>query len=284
MVFIRCSGHRAVGEDPLRALRVELKCVAAGEDLGRERFDARLAGLRADHVDELVLAREQHARPRARDSARAPESRARPTRAAPCARARPRRHVGRRRTSISPTARASRGSRGRGVAGRLPPSRSARRPPCSPLSAPSLLADSARCYGTPAGKVNLPSRIARLPRRVRRGGVQAARARPLPLRPRAARGVPSPPDRDGPTPVEALPLAGAPGRRAVREARRRSRAALRRQQAAQARVVLLGAALARGSRRLVTIGGIGTHHGLATAILRARRRPRRRCSCWCRSR
>jgi D-cysteine desulfhydrase len=30
---------------------------------------------------------------------------------------------------------------------------------------------------------------------------------------------------------------------------------------------VLGAALARGTRRLVTTGGIGTHHGLATAIL-----------------
>jgi D-cysteine desulfhydrase len=30
---------------------------------------------------------------------------------------------------------------------------------------------------------------------------------------------------------------------------------------------LIGAALARGSRRLVTVGGLGTNHGLATAIL-----------------
>jgi D-cysteine desulfhydrase len=31
--------------------------------------------------------------------------------------------------------------------------------------------------------------------------------------------------------------------------------------------LLIGAALARGSRRLVTTGGLGTHHGLATTIL-----------------
>jgi D-cysteine desulfhydrase len=70
----------------------------------------------------------------------------------------------------------------------------------------------------------------------------------------------------GPTPVAALPLAGLPeGALFVKRDERSSP----RYGGNKPRKLewILGAALARGSRRLVTTGGLGTHHGLATCIL-----------------
>ena len=55
------QGHRAVGEDARGALRVELERVARGEDLGDERFLARLARLGDDDVEEVLLVLDQHA-------------------------------------------------------------------------------------------------------------------------------------------------------------------------------------------------------------------------------
>jgi len=70
----------------------------------------------------------------------------------------------------------------------------------------------------------------------------------------------------GPTPVEALPLAGLPeGTLFVKHDEQTS--ALYGGNKPRKLEFILGAALARGSRRLVTTGGLGTHHGLATTIL-----------------
>ena len=54
-------GHAAVGQDALRALRVEGQRVAGREHLDGERLALGLARLAADHRDELVLPLEQHA-------------------------------------------------------------------------------------------------------------------------------------------------------------------------------------------------------------------------------
>jgi len=70
----------------------------------------------------------------------------------------------------------------------------------------------------------------------------------------------------GPTPVEALPLPGLPeGALFVKRDERSS--PLYGGNKPRKLEWILGAALARGSRRLVTSGGLGTHHGLATTIL-----------------
>ena len=70
----------------------------------------------------------------------------------------------------------------------------------------------------------------------------------------------------GPTPVEPLPLAGAP--EGVLFVKRDERCSpLYGGNKPRKLEFILGAALARGSRRLVTTGGLGTHHGLATTIL-----------------
>jgi D-cysteine desulfhydrase len=69
-----------------------------------------------------------------------------------------------------------------------------------------------------------------------------------------------------PTPVAALPLAGLPeGALFVK----RDELSSPRYGGNKPRKLewILGAALARGSQRIVTTGGLGTHHGLATTIL-----------------
>jgi D-cysteine desulfhydrase len=67
------------------------------------------------------------------------------------------------------------------------------------------------------------------------------------------------------TPVDRLELAGLPGTLWVkRDDRSCARYGGNKPRKLE---FLLGAALARGSRRLVTVGGLGTNHGLATAIL-----------------
>ena len=69
-----------------------------------------------------------------------------------------------------------------------------------------------------------------------------------------------------PTPVAALPLAGLPeGLLFVKRDEHSS--PLYGGNKPRKLEWILGAALARGSRRLVTTGGLGTHHGLATCIL-----------------
>jgi D-cysteine desulfhydrase len=83
----------------------------------------------------------------------------------------------------------------------------------------------------------------------------------------ALRGVlPHHPLVTGPTPVDALALAGVPdGVLFVKHDERCSP----RYGGNKPRKLewILGAALARGTRRLITTGGLGTHHGLATTIL-----------------
>jgi len=70
----------------------------------------------------------------------------------------------------------------------------------------------------------------------------------------------------GPTPVESFPLEGLPeGRLLIKRDDRVC--ALYGGNKPRKLEFLIGAALARGCRRLVTSGGIGTNHGLATAIL-----------------
>ena len=70
----------------------------------------------------------------------------------------------------------------------------------------------------------------------------------------------------GPTPVAALPLAGLP--EGVLFVKRDERCSPRYGGNKPRKLEwILGAALARGSRHLVTTGGLGTHHGLATCIL-----------------
>jgi D-cysteine desulfhydrase len=68
------------------------------------------------------------------------------------------------------------------------------------------------------------------------------------------------------TPIDPLPLAGLPD--GVLFVKRDERSSpLYGGNKPRKLEWILGAALARGSRRLVTTGGLGTHHGLATSIL-----------------
>ena len=260
-------GHRAIGEDPPRALRVELKCVTSREDLGREGFETRLAGLRADHVDEVFLAREQHA-DRALEVARARGDPELGPLALRLARALDGGGDVGRRLHVD----LADGFERRGVREAEAPPAASRRLDllddrhAAPSRAPPLLGDSARCYGTPAGKVNLSARIARRARRVRRGGVQAQEPALFRFDPALRAAFPRHPIVTGPTPVEALPLAGLPeGALFVKRDERCS--PLYGGNKPRKLEWILGAALARGSRRLVTTGGLGTHHGLATTIL-----------------
>src|SRR5690606_1255883 len=98
-------------------------------------------------------------------------------------------------------------------------------------------------------------------------GEGAAGAEPALLRrhPRL-RALPRAPFVTAPTPVEPLPLPGAPAGACFVKRDERSCALYGGNKPRKLEWVL-GAARARGGRRLVTSGGIGTHHGLATAIL-----------------
>jgi len=98
-------------------------------------------------------------------------------------------------------------------------------------------------------------------------GEGAAGAEPALLRrhPRL-RALPRAPFVTAPTPVEPLPLPGAPAGACFVKRDERSCALYGGNKPRKLEWVL-GAARARGVRRLVTSGGIGTHHGLATAIL-----------------
>jgi D-cysteine desulfhydrase len=69
-----------------------------------------------------------------------------------------------------------------------------------------------------------------------------------------------------PTPIEPFPLAGVPEGGLWVKRDDRSCAAYGGNKPRKLEFVI-GAALARGARRLVTSGGLGTNHGLATAIL-----------------
>jgi D-cysteine desulfhydrase len=76
--------------------------------------------------------------------------------------------------------------------------------------------------------------------------------------------IPFRPFLAGPTPVAPLALAGLPQLFVKRDDRCTPLYGGNKPRKLE---FLLGEALARGSRRLVTTGGIGTHHGLATTIL-----------------
>ncbi len=69
-----------------------------------------------------------------------------------------------------------------------------------------------------------------------------------------------------PTPVEPLPLDGLPAGALYVKRDDRSSPLYGGNKPRKLEFVL-GAAAARGARRLVTVGGLGTHHGLATTIL-----------------
>jgi D-cysteine desulfhydrase len=71
---------------------------------------------------------------------------------------------------------------------------------------------------------------------------------------------------EGPTPVEGLPLPGVPEGMVFVKRDDRSCPLYGGNKPRKLELVI-GAALARGSKRLVTTGGLGTHHGLATALL-----------------
>jgi D-cysteine desulfhydrase len=84
--------------------------------------------------------------------------------------------------------------------------------------------------------------------------------------PQLAARLPRRPYVTGPTPVEPLRLAGvAAGRLLVK--RDEACCPLYGGNKARKLELIIGHARARGSRRLVTTGGLGTNHGLATAIL-----------------
>lgn len=80
------------------------------------------------------------------------------------------------------------------------------------------------------------------------------------------RALPRAPFVLAPTPIEPLALAGAPPGDCFVKRDDRSCALYGGNKPRKLEFVL-GAAAARGTRRLITNGGIGTHHGLATAIL-----------------
>ena len=69
---------------------------------------------------------------------------------------------------------------------------------------------------------------------------------------------------DLPTPVEPLPLDGSTSLYVKRDDRSGRLIGGNKPRKLE---FIVGRALARGSRRLITTGGIGTHHGLATTIL-----------------
>ena len=82
----------------------------------------------------------------------------------------------------------------------------------------------------------------------------------------ALRALPRAPFVPASTPVEPLALPGAPAGACFVKRDDRS-CPLYGGNKPRKLDYVLGAARARGTRRLVTSGGIGTHHGLATAIL-----------------
>jgi D-cysteine desulfhydrase len=77
-------------------------------------------------------------------------------------------------------------------------------------------------------------------------------------------GVPRRPFLPGPTPVVPLDLPGVPGLWVKHDERCTPLYGGNKPRKLE---FLLGAAAARGARRVMTSGGLGTHHGLATAIL-----------------
>ena len=103
-------------------------------------------------------------------------------------------------------------------------------------------------------------------RRVRRGGVQTREPALFRFEPALRAAFPRHPIVHGPTPVAALPIAGLPAG-ALFVKRDELSSALYGGNKPRKLEWILGAALARRSRRLVTTGGLGTHHGLATTIL-----------------
>jgi len=119
-----------------------------------------------------------------------------------------------------------------------------------------------RGYGTPAGKVNRVAAPAgvRDKEAVAEPDLALFRAFPA-LRQR----LPRHPLLCGPTPVEPLPLPGFAERRLWVKRDERSAAGYGGNKPRKLEW-LLGHALARRARRLVTTGGLGSHHGLATAI------------------
>ena len=84
--------------------------------------------------------------------------------------------------------------------------------------------------------------------------------------PAAGRRIPHRPFLSGPTPVEPLALQGLPRGRLFVKRDDRSCPVYGGNKPRKLEFVI-GSALARGARRLVTTGGLGTHHGLATTIL-----------------
>ncbi len=118
----------------------------------------------------------------------------------------------------------------------------------------------------PRGKSQSSRSHCAAPRRVRRGGVQTREPALFHFHPELRAAFPRHPIVTGPTPVSALPLAGLPdGLLFVKHDEHTS--ALYGGNKPRKLEWILGAALAHGSRRLVTTGGLGTHHGLATTIL-----------------
>src|SRR5262245_50405508 len=118
----------------------------------------------------------------------------------------------------------------------------------------------------PRGKSQSPPRIARSCSRVKRGGVDPGDPALFALDPALRAAFPRRAIVRGPTPVEALPLAGLPD--GVLFVKRDDLTSPRYGGNKPRKLEwILGAALARGSRRIVTTGGPGTHHGLATTIL-----------------
>jgi D-cysteine desulfhydrase len=82
--------------------------------------------------------------------------------------------------------------------------------------------------------------------------------------PALAARLPRRPFLDGPTPVERVALPALPDLLVKRDEHSTPLYGGNKPRKLE---LVLGDALARGARRLVTTGGIGTHHGLATAIL-----------------
>ena len=118
----------------------------------------------------------------------------------------------------------------------------------------------------PRGKSQSPRTHCAQWRRVRRGSVPVREPALFELDPALRAAFPRHPIVLGPTPVEPLPLPGIPeGALFVKRDERCS--SLYGGNKPRKLEWIVGAALARGSRRLVTTGGLGTHHGLATTIV-----------------